>query len=130
MVQRGGVAVTLLAALVGLLALHPLSSGYERPETHPATASASAALPTLTPTMDGPGDGAHTAGCPDSPADSHAAPIMQVRQDEHGPAPTAVVVPALDRSPPPGPSPVAVPVPETSVLAGARLLIGLGISRT
>ena len=131
MVQRGGVAVALLAALVGLLALHPLSSAYEGSVGHLVVATASAdVLPSVTPTAGVPGGGAHTAGCPESPADSHAVPIAQVRTDEHEPPPAPVVVPALDRSPPTGPSPTAVPVPETSVLGGARLLIGLGISRT
>jgi hypothetical protein len=130
MVQWGGVAVTLLAALVGLLALHPLSSISAGPETHPVAATAFADVPSLTPMVAASGDDAHTAGCPVSPADSHAAPAVQVRHDEHGPSSAAVVVPALDRSPPSGPSPAAEPVPETSVLAGARLLIELGISRT
>ena len=130
MVQRGGVVVTLLAALVGLLALHPLSSAYQGPEAHPVAATAFADLPSPTPTMSASGEGAHTVECPDSPADSHAVPVTQVRPDEHGPTPTTVAVPALDRSPQTGPSPEAVPVPEASVLAGARLLIGLGISRT
>lgn len=129
MVQRGGVAVTLLAALVGLLALHPLSSISAGPETHPSVATVVTDVPSLTPMIGALGGDAHTADCPESPADSHAAPVAQVRHDEHGSAPAAVVVPALDLSPPTGPSPAAEPVPETSVLAGARLLIELGISR-
>lgn len=130
MVQRGGVAVTLLAALVGLLALHPLTSTSADPETHLVTATAFADAPSLTPMMGVPGAGGHTAGCPESPADSHTTPVVQPRHDEHGSAPAAVVVPALDRLPPGGASLAAEPLPEASVLAGARLLIELSISRT
>ena len=130
MVQRGGVALTLLAALVGLLALHPLSSAYARAEAHPAIATVSADAPSVAPTVGVPGGGAHTAGCPESPADGHAAPIAQLRSDEHRPAQIAVVVPTLQRSQPSGPSPATAPALTGSVLSGARLLIGLGISRT
>lgn len=127
MAQRSGVVLTLLAVLVGLAALHPLSSAYPPP----ASGAASPQVASSTSVSESAGASAgHAADCPERHADAHPAPLAPGRDSEQGPEPDAVIAPALDRSPPAGPPSAPAVAPDGSVPSGARLLIGLCISRT
>lgn len=126
MSQGRAIALVALAVLVGLLALHPLSSAYAGPVPHPGTGAVATAQARQAPVIDGSG---HAAGCPETSTDAHPAPLTPSRDHERAALPVVDVVPVSGPMGPIGAHPTSG-VQEPVAPAGARLLIGLCVSRT
>ena len=128
MSNRGAVVLAVLGALLGLLALHPLSAAYAGVAPHPVAVTAvPASAPAASSTPDA-GAG-HIVGCPESPADGLPAPLSPSRDDDR-PMPTLVGRVAAT-APAEWASALRSPITaEPPALAGTRLLIGICVSRT